>query len=55
MNAILTRLKQPTTWAGLVSIITAFGVTLNPELIEGITAAGASLAGLLLVIFNEDK
>lgn len=55
MNTIFNYLKQPTTWAGLTSILAAFGVTISPELSVEIASAGAAVAGLLLVIFNENK
>ena len=55
MKAIFKQLKQPTTWAGFTTIIAAFGINLSPELTTEIASAGAAIAGLLLVIFNEEK
>ena len=55
METLFNYLKQPTTWAGLTTILTAFGVTMSPELAAEIASAGAALAGVLLVIFNENK
>lgn len=55
MDTLFNYLRQPTTWAGVTSIIAAFGVTISPELAAEIATAGAALAGLLLVIFNENK
>lgn len=55
METLLNYLKQPTTWAGIAAIVTAFGVNLSPELTSEITTVGASIAGLLMVIFNENK
>lgn len=52
---IFDYLKQPTTWAGITSIIAAFGVTMSPEMATEIATAGAAVAGLCLVIFNEKK
>lgn len=55
METLINYLKQPTTGAGLTAIITAFGVNLSPELSAEIVQVGASIGGLLLVIFNENK
>lgn len=55
METLIGYLKQPTTWAGITAIVTAFGVNISPELAKEITTFGSALAGLLLVIFNEDK
>lgn len=54
MNWIKTRLKERSTWKGVVWIITAFGVALTPEQSEAIITAGITLAGLL-DIFTQEK
>ena len=47
------RLKEPSTWRGLVWLLTACGVTLRPEVWEQITAVGMAAAGLLGVLSRE--
>jgi hypothetical protein len=47
MQWIIERLNEPSTWRGLVALITAAGITLSPEQAAAITAAG--LAGIGLV------
>lgn len=47
MKYILDRLKEPSSWRGLVMIATAFGVTLNPDLVSSIIAVGTGLAGVI--------
>ena len=37
---LLDRAKEPSTWRGLVLIITSFGIALRPEQIEAISFAG---------------
>lgn len=51
---ILKRLKEPSTWRGIVLLTTAFGVPLNPELQEAIIATGLAAAGLIGVV-TQDK
>lgn len=40
MKKILEYLKQDSTWKGIVSILTAVGITLNPEQAAAITTSG---------------
>lgn len=54
MKKILEYLKQDSTWKGIVSILTAVGITLNPEQAAAITAAGIGLIGLIQVFITED-
>ena len=42
-----TLLSQPSTWRGLVWILTALGIVLSPDQQETIAAAGMALAGAI--------
>ena len=53
MKYILDRLKEPSSWRGLVMIATAFGVSVNPELIDSIIVAGTGLAGVIGFVFKD--
>lgn len=53
MKYILDRLKEPSSWRGLVMIATAFGVTLNPDLVSAIIAVGTGLAGVIGFAFKD--
>lgn len=44
---ILARLKERSTWLGLISLATAFGIMLTPEQTESVIAAGMAAAGLI--------
>ena len=54
MNWIKKRLKEQSTWKGLVWLLTACGVALTPEQTEAIITAGLSLAGII-DIFTKEK
>jgi len=54
MNYIVARLKEASTWRGLVMILTSLGVTINPELVAPIIAVGTGVAGIVGV-FLPDK
>lgn len=53
MKYVLDRLKEPSSWRGLVMLATAFGVTMNPELVGSIVAAGTGLAGIIGFAFKD--
>ena len=53
MKYILDRLKEPSSWRGLVMIVTAFGVSVSPELMDSIIAAGTGLAGVIGFVFKD--
>ena len=50
MNALLTKLKQESTWRGLIIIIAAFGVKLAPDLQEAIVGTAVAIVGLINIL-----
>jgi hypothetical protein len=53
MNWLLDRLKEQSTWRGIVLLVTAFGVKLDPERGEAIIALGLAVVGLINVLRKE--
>lgn len=53
MKYVIERLKEPSSWRGLVMIATALGVTLSPDLVSSIVAAGTGLAGIIGFAFKD--
>jgi hypothetical protein len=53
MNYILDRLKEPSTWRGILAMITAVGVKLHPEMQEAIISAGLALIGMVNIFRKE--
>ena len=52
----IRRLKEPSTWAGIVSVATAVGgFTLSEDQRQAVIAAGSALVGLLLLFVKEDQ
>lgn len=47
---IKDRLKEPSTWRGLILICTAFGVPIAPQMANAIITIGLALAGGVGVI-----
>lgn len=53
MVKILSRFREPSTWAGLSALLMLFGV--NVEQAGAISQAGAALAGAVAVFMPEAK
>ena len=44
---LVERMKEPSTWRGIILLLTAAGVPIAPELQTVIISAGLGLAGLI--------
>lgn len=44
---ILDRAKEPSTWRGLILVLTALGIPIAPQLSDAIIATGLAVAGLV--------
>lgn len=51
--AILRRLKQPSTWAGISALLTLFGISV--ESAQAVANVGAAVAGLGAIVMNEGE
>jgi len=51
---IIERAREPSTWRGVILLLTAVGLPVAPELADAIVAAGLALAGLVGVL-SADK
>lgn len=50
---VLTRLKQESTWRGVITVLTLVGWRLAPDQAEAIITAGASLVGAINILKND--
>ena len=50
---IFSRLKERSTWLGLIALATACGATIETVLAEQIIAAGMAIAGLIGVLTKD--
>lgn len=55
MNYVLDRLKEGSTWRGLVMLATALGVKLEPDAANAIIAAGLAIVGVINVLRKQPK
>lgn len=53
MQWVIDRLKESSTWKGLISLLTAFGITIEPGLAEAIVAAGLGLMGVISILVKD--
>lgn len=44
---ISERLNEPSTWRGIISLLTGLGVKLRPDMAEAIISAGLALMGVI--------
>lgn len=58
MNAILQfvlpRLKERSTYVGLVGILTALGIAIDPAYVEAALAIGTAVSSVILIV-TKDK
>lgn len=47
------RLKEPSTWAGLVGLVSSLGVVLNPAQTQAIIQLGVAFASAIMVLMPE--
>ena len=47
MNIIIEKLKEESTWKGLIAIAMACGIQLDPELQNSILTVGLAIMGLI--------
>ena len=50
---LLDRLKEPSTWGGLTTVLTGLGVYLSPEQAAAIVTLGVAVGGALMVFMPE--
>lgn len=50
MKYLLDRLRERSTWEGLVAVVVGLGLQMQPELAEAMIALGISLVGLIRVL-----
>lgn len=49
---LIAMFNQPSTWRGLIVVLTGVGVGLKPEHAEAITSAGLIIAGLIAIWYE---
>lgn len=55
VNWLIERLREPSTWRGITTLLGVIGVTLSPEQWAAISAAVIGLLGVIEVFRKEVK
>ena len=55
LSFFLARLAEPSTYAGLSSLLAIFHVTVSSDLVSAISTFGAALAGIIAVVLPQAK
>ena len=55
MNWLINRLKELSTWQGIIAGLTALGVSISPELSKAIAGAGVAVFFLISVLVPDKK
>lgn len=53
MQFFIQRMREPSTWAGLASVLMAFGLGIPPGTVEAVAQVGMGVAGLVAVFVRE--
>jgi hypothetical protein len=53
MEWILARLKEKSTWLGILGLATALGVSIAPEMKEAISSVAVSIVAVVLIATKE--
>lgn len=54
-NYIKDRLQEPSTWRGIILLLTALGVPIAPAMSEAIMCLGLALAGGLGILLPDKR
>jgi len=52
---MIEKLKEESTWRGIIALATSLGITIQPEMINIIVSLGIGLIGLINVIKKQRK
>ena len=52
---IIDRLKEASTWRGIIAFLTVAGLSISPELGEKIIAVGLAIIGVIGMVFKDGK
>ena len=54
MKYILESLTQPSTWKGILGLVTAFGIVLEPQQATAIITAGLAVIAMVNIFISEN-
>jgi hypothetical protein len=55
LSWLLDRLKEPSTWYSIITMLTTAGVNIDPDLAQPIISTGVGAASIILFVTKEKK
>lgn len=55
LDVLIGKMKEPSTWVGLGSLLTAVGFAVRPDLWQQISSVAMGLGGVLGILLSEKK
>lgn len=55
MQNLLTRLREPSTYAGIAVLLGLFGVQVAPEVMQGAIQAATAVAAFVAILLGERR
>lgn len=52
---ISDRLKEPSTWYSIITMLTTAGINIDPELAQGIVSTGIGAASIVMFVTKEKR
>lgn len=52
-DLILPRLKERSTYVGIVGLLTAFGIAIDPAYVDVALALGAGIGGIIAIVWKD--
>lgn len=53
MKTLLQKLSQESTWRGIITVVSGFGIVIKPDLAEAIIALALGLVGIINILKND--
>ncbi len=54
-NKLKARFKERSTWAGLITILSVFGVTIRPDIQDNIISIATAVVGIIFTVTADPK
>jgi hypothetical protein len=55
INFVISRMKERSTWLGLVGLMASVGITVGPEFQEAIITVGVAVASAIAMLTGDGK
>jgi hypothetical protein len=53
MEYVISRLREPSTYAGMAALVAAFGLAVPTEWVQALSALGVAVGGVLAIVLRE--